>query len=135
MIQLYNVCWLLLAQIPQSAAGASGAEVGKLAPEKPQGFFDGLGFMFPALMAVMLLYFIMMTRPQPKVPAKTTELLSTLKKNDRVVTAGGILGTVVNFGADDEFVTLRVDDSSNFRMQVLATSIVRVVSNNDTKTT
>ena len=54
-----------------------------------------------------------------------------LKKNDKVVTAGGILGTVVNHRSDAEYVTLRVDEASNSKMQILAKSIVRVVSDED----
>jgi preprotein translocase subunit YajC len=134
MIQFYNMCWFFLAQtqVGEGAAGAAGEAVAEVA-DKPKGFLENMGFMFPALMAVMLLYFIMMTRPKQNAPAKPSELLSKLKKNDRVVTAGGILGTVVNVRADDEFVTLRVDDSSSTRMQVLGSSIVRVVSDEDTK--
>ena len=126
MVYWCHFCWVLLAQTQPAASGTTPA------PAEPTGPF-GMGFMFPALMAVMVLYFMLMTKPQPKATTKTSELLSNLKKNDRVVTAGGILGTVVNFRADDEFVTLRIDDSSNARMQVLATSIVRVVTESDTK--
>ncbi len=103
------------------------------AAEKTPGFFDSMGFMFPALMAVMLLYFIMMAKPQSNSKVKPSELLASLKKNDRVVTAGGILGTVVNFGKDDEYVTIRIDETSKARMQVLASSIVRVLSDDDAK--
>ena len=84
-------------------------------------------------MAVMLVYFIMMARPKNKAQAKTSDLLANLKKNDKVVTAGGILGTVVNHRSDAEYVTLRVDEASNSKMQVLAKSIVRVVSDEDAK--
>lgn len=131
MEHIYNICWLLLAQqqvgqAPVEAGSAAGA-----APAADPGFF-GLGYMFPALMAVMLLYFIMTAKPQPKGAERTSELLANLKKNDRVVTAGGILGTVVNYRSDSEYVTLRVDDSSNTRMQILATSIIRVVSDETT---
>jgi preprotein translocase subunit YajC len=127
MIQLYNVCWYLLAQTQVTGSGAPAAEAAADA-EKPAGFFESMGFMFPALVAVMLLYFIMMSRPQPKSDAKTSELLANLKKNDQVVTAGGILGTVVNVRPDADYVTLRIDDTSKARMQVLASSIVRVVT-------
>jgi len=82
-------------------------------------------------MAVMLVYFIMMARPKNKAQAKTSDLLANLKKNDKVVTAGGILGTVVNHRSDAEYVTLRVDEATNSKMQVLAKSIVRVVSDED----
>jgi preprotein translocase subunit YajC len=137
MENLYNICWYLLAQTQVAGAGnaAEAAEVAKAAGEAPPkgGFFDSMGFMFPAMMAVMLLYFLMTARPKEKAQAKATELLANLKKNDQVVTAGGILGTVVNYRSDAEYVTVRIDDSNNTRLQILAKSIVRVVSDEDTK--
>ena len=136
MENLYNICWYLLAQTQVAGAGdgnAPAAAAGEAAKEGGGGFFDTMGFMFPVLMAVMLVYFLMTAKPKNKAQAKTSELLATLKKNDQVVTAGGILGTVVNYRSDAEFVTLRIDDSSNSRMQVLANSIVRVVSDEDAK--
>jgi preprotein translocase subunit YajC len=48
---------------------------------------------------------------------------SKLKKNDEVVTSGGIHGTVVN--VKDSVVTLRVDD--NVRMDVDRNAIGRLV--------
>ena len=136
MVNLYNICWYMLAQTQvapgtasaeAAASGAAGATGGAAAAE-PQGFFESLGIMFPILMGAMLLYFLMMTRPKPNNDAEPSEMLANLKKNDRVVTAGGILGTVVNHRSDAEYVTLRIDDSSNTRMQVLAKSIIRVLS-------
>ena len=136
MVNLYNICWYVLAQTqvaaPSQAVGEAANKVadaagGAAAPPK-QGFFESMGIMFPILMGAMLLYFLMMTRPKPNNDANASELLANLKKNDRVVTAGGILGTVVNHRSDAEYVTLRIDDSSNTRMQVLAKSIIRVLS-------
>ena len=138
MVNLYNICWYVLAQTQVApskaateAAEAVGSAGGAAAPPK-QGFFESMGIMFPILMGAMLLYFLMMTRPKPNNDASTSELLANLKKNDRVVTAGGILGTVVNHRSDAEYVTLRIDDSSNTRMQVLAKSIIRVLSDEKT---
>ena len=134
MENLYNICWYLLAQTQVAGAGNAGDAAEAAAAEPPKGgFFDTMGFMFPALMAVMLLYFLMTARPKDKAQAKASELLANLKKNDQVVTAGGILGTVVNYRSDAEYVTIRVDDSNNTRMQVLAKSVVRVVSDEDAK--
>jgi preprotein translocase subunit YajC len=133
MANLYNICWYLLAQTQVAGAAAGKEAAEKVAEEAPKGFFENMGIMFPILMGAMLLYFLMMTRPKAKDQAKASELLASLKKNDQVVTAGGILGTVVNYRSDAEFVTIRIDDSSNTRMQVLTKSIVRVVSPEDTK--
>lgn len=138
MVNLYNICWYLLAQTQVAPAGggtpaveAAGEAAKEAAPKG--GFFEQMGFMFPILMAVMLLYFLLTAKPKDKAQAKTSEMLASLKKNDQVVTAGGILGTVVNYRSDAEFVTLRIDDSNNSRMQVLAKSIVRVVSDEGAK--
>lgn len=136
MVNFYNICWYLLAQTqvaPTGNGNAPGEAAGELAKEAPKGWFEKMGFMFPVLMGVMLLYFLMTARPKDKAQAKTSDLLANLKKNDQVVTAGGILGTVVNYRSDAEFVTLRIDDSTNSRMQVLAKSIARVVSDEDAK--
>ncbi|MCP4481099.1 MAG: preprotein translocase subunit YajC [Planctomycetaceae bacterium] len=131
MINFYNICWYFLAQtqVQTSETTADGGVAGEELANKTPSLFDS--WMFPALMAVMLVYFIMMARPKNKAQAKTSDLLANLKKNDKVVTAGGILGTVVNHRSDAEYVTLRVDEATNSKMQVLAKSIVRVVSDED----
>ena len=40
------------------------------------------------------------------------------KKNDAVVTAGGILGTVANIAMDKNEVTIKVDDNTRIRVQM-----------------
>ncbi|MFT5301761.1 MAG: preprotein translocase subunit YajC [Mariniblastus sp.] len=136
MDNFYNICWYLLAQTQGVTAGAGGgaeAPAGQEVAVPDKGFFDNMGYFFPIMMGVLLFYFLLTARPKNKAQAKTSDLLASLKKNDKVVTAGGILGTVVNYRSDAEYVTLRIDDTSNSRMQVLATSIVRVVSDEDAK--
>ena len=123
---------LLLAQTQVTGGGAAEAAT-PAAAEKPPGFLDSMGFMLPAMIAVTVLYLIMMGKPKDQAKNKAAEMREKLKKNDRVVTAGGILGTVVNIRSDNDYVTLRVDDSTNARMQVLASSIARVLSDDDSK--
>jgi preprotein translocase subunit YajC len=56
-------------------------------------------------------------------------MLTALKKNDKVVTIGGIVGTVANISVDDqkvEVVTLKVDD--NTRIKFIRSSIQRVLT-------
>lgn len=137
MDSLYHICMFLLAQtqtIPaDGGVDAAGKVVQEGAKQEP-GFFESMGFMLPAMLGVMVLYILMSSRKPVKGAAgEKTDLLANLKKNDQVLTAGGILGTVVNYRTDSEYVTLRVDDATNARMQVLATSIVRVLSDEDAK--
>ncbi len=133
MDHLYSFCWLIIAQAQTAPVKEAAAAAANKAGEDPGGLFGGNWIFFIAMMGVMVLYLTMSAKPQQggKGSVSKSELLANLKKNDQVLTAGGILGTVVNHRSDAEYVTLRVDDSSGARMQVLASSIVRVVTDED----
>lgn len=73
-----------------------------------------------------LVFYLLLMRPEQKRKKEMEQLLSNLKKNDRVVTIGGICGTVVNVSSGSNYVTLRVDDSNNTRVRVLRSAISRV---------
>ena len=132
MDHLYSFCWMMIAQA-QTAPVKETVDATKKAAEDEAagGPFGSMGYLIPAMLGVTVLYMLMSAKPQGKGSVNKTELLANLKKNDRVLTAGGILGTVVNHRSDAEYVTLRVDDSSGSRMQILASSIVRVVTDED----
>lgn len=68
-----------------------------------------------------LLYFLMI-RPQQQRQKKHQDLIKGLKVNDKVVTAGGIYGTVVK--TKEDTLILRVAD--NVRIEVLKTAIGQV---------
>lgn len=80
----------------------------------------------------LLLLFVMQTifgRSEAKDKAKRTELVSSLRKNDPIVTIGGIMGTVVSVSEDKETVTIKVDDGTRLKMQ--ASAVREVVSKAD----
>jgi len=76
----------------------------------------------PILLIFLVMYFLLI-RPQMKQQKDMTTMQSKLKKNDEVVTIGGLHGTVVN--VKDAAVTLRVDD--NVRVDVDKAAVARVV--------
>ena len=76
----------------------------------------------PILLIFLVMYFLLI-RPQMKQQKDMTNMQSKLKKNDEVVTIGGLHGTVVN--VKDAAVTLRVDD--NVRVDVDKAAVARVV--------
>lgn len=85
-----------------------------------------LSMMAPMLMIGVLFYFLML-RPHNRERQKQTQMQDSLKKNDRVVTIGGIIGVVVNVQQGSDQVTLRVDESNNTRVNVLRSAISRVI--------
>ena len=78
--------------------------------------------MFPLLM-VFFIFYVLVFRPQSKVRKEHDQMLKNLKKNDEVVTSGGIFGTVVNVKPDA--VTLRIDE--NVRVDIEPSAITRLV--------
>jgi len=83
---------------------------------------------FYLMYALPVLLLLMMFRSNSKQKRDQQNALSTLKKNDKVVTQSGILGVVVAIKENEDEVTLRVDDTSNTRIRVLKSSIVRITS-------
>ena len=81
-----------------------------------------LAGLFPIFLIFAIFYFLLI-RPQQKQQKKHREMLTQLKKNDEVVTNGGIHGTIVN--VDDETVTLRVDDNTRIKFQKNTISFVK----------
>ncbi len=86
---------------------------------------DIFSLLMPILM-IGVLFYLLIVRPEKRKQADVAQMQANLKKNDHVVTAGGILGVVVNASQGSGEVTLRVDD--NTRIRVLRSSILRVVS-------
>ena len=58
--------------------------------------------------AIFAIFYFLLIRPQQKQRREREELLRAVKRGDRVVTTGGLHGTVT--GLDDSTVTLRVAD-------------------------
>ncbi|MCI0461028.1 MAG: preprotein translocase subunit YajC [Gemmataceae bacterium] len=95
--------------------------------EAAQDGFNPWG-LTPFILMIVLFYF-MLIAPQRRERRLREEMLTRLKKNDRVITNSGIFGYVVNI--KDEEVTLRIDDNSNARLTVLKGTIGRILTQED----
>jgi preprotein translocase subunit YajC len=96
---------------PAPAGPAEAVQEGaKAAPEAVSPFVQ----FAPILIIGFFFYFILL-RPQQKEQRRRQDFLTHLKKNCRVVTTGGMIGTVVDISSDGRFVTLRVDDTTRVR--------------------
>jgi preprotein translocase subunit YajC len=58
---------------------------------------------------VLVIFFFLVIRPQQRERRRREEMLAAIKKGDRVVTSGGLIGTVV--GISDRKLTLKLGDS------------------------
>ncbi len=103
-----------------------------LAEEVTEKDAEGGGSMMSMLILFgppLLLLFVMQTlfgRSDAKDKARRNEMTANLKKNDPIITIGGIMGTVVSVSEDKSTVTIRVDDNTRIKLQ--ASAIREVVS-------
>jgi preprotein translocase subunit YajC len=96
---------------------------------KPAQQEPGLWQFAPFLLMILAFVFLIILPARRKERAQREMLFNALKKNDEVLTSGGIIGTVANI-KDDE-VTLKVDESSNVRIRILRSSIIRILTPKD----
>jgi preprotein translocase subunit YajC len=93
-------------------------------PRAPSG--AGQLVTFLPFVAIAIIFYFLLLRPQRREQAAREAMLSALKKNDKVVTVGGMIGSVANISPDGQEVTLKVDDNTRIRM--VRSSIQRVLS-------
>lgn len=65
-----------------------------------------IGTQFLWLIAVVALFYVLLIMPQKKRFKEHKEMLDMLKKGDKVITAGGLLGTIENISDDSDEIVL-----------------------------
>ena len=72
-----------------------------------------MSFVVPMIFMVVIFYFLLI-RPQQKKAKEHKALLDNLKKGDRIITSGGIIGTLINI--DDQIVSVEIADKVRIEM-------------------
>ena len=80
--------------------------------------------MFPLILMLGVFWYFLW-RSQRRERQKFEQMLSTLKRNDRVITIGGVYGTVVE--VRDNEVVLKVDESNNTKIRFTRSAIKEVL--------
>ena len=78
---------------------------------------SGGGFDWPllAMMAVLFgVFYFLMIRPQRKRQKEQQKMLESIKKGDKIITAGGIFGTIES--VDEDSMVVRVESGATIRM-------------------
>ena len=88
-----------------------------------QGQPGGIALFLPLILIMVIFYFLMIL-PAQRRQKKVTEMLSTLKNGDKVITNGGIYGTIV--GLEGDTVQLRI--AEQVKMKVARSAIAGLQS-------
>ena len=87
-----------------------------------------IGFMAP-LVLVMVAFYVIMVLPQQRKQKAFKATLDALKKNDQVLTAGGIVGKITK--VEDQYVELEI--AANTRVRVVKATLTEVLTPPSTK--
>ena len=90
----------------------------------------GIGQFIPLILIFVIFYFFLI-RPQQKKVKDHKAMVEALKRRDKVITSGGILGTVERI-IDNEKVEVKISDNVNVEV-VRATGIQSLVSSIEPK--
>ena len=88
------------------------------------GLGSGTSMTIIYVIAMFAVLYFLMIRPQQKRQKKTNSMLSSLKKGDKVVTIGGLHGTVLEL--DNDTVVIRVNEATKMTFD---RSAIRSITN------
>src|SRR5215468_2332538 len=87
-------------------------------------FQQGSPFVtFIPLLLIFVLFYFLIVVPQRKRQRATDEMLNNLKAGDKVVTSGGIYGTIVSVRDDKRSLQLKISENPVIRVEVARTAI------------
>jgi len=102
----------------QAAGGAGGF-----------GGLGGLESLLPLVLIFVVFYFLLI-RPQQKKQKQHREMLAAVRRGDRVVTAGGIIGQVVRVVNDSELI---VEIADGVRVRLVRAMVSDVLAKTEPK--
>ena len=98
---------VLIAMAPQGGSGGGGSLISTI-------------IMFGAIFAI---FYFMIIRPQQKRAKEREKLLSNIEKGDKIVTSGGVHGTIV--GLEDK--TALIEIATNVKIKIERSAIGSVI--------
>ncbi len=84
-----------------------------------QGVGGGGIMAFLPLVIIMVIFYVLLILPAQRRQKKTQEMITALKNGDKVITSGGLLGTIV--GLEGDSIQLRIADQ--VKVKVLRSAV------------
>jgi len=92
---------------------------------------SGLSTMIIPLGLMFAIMYFMVIMPQQRQRKKMQEMLGALKTGDKIVTSGGIYGTVN--GIDGDSVILKISSEPQVKIRIARAAIAQVEASEDAK--
>ncbi|MEM6903287.1 MAG: preprotein translocase subunit YajC [Pseudomonadota bacterium] len=110
--------WISTAFAAGGAAGAPGAP----------GAGDAFFMQMMLIGVLFLIFWLLVIRPSQKKMADHKSMVEAIRRGDKVVTGGGIVGTVTKVLQDDE---LQIEIADNVRITVIQSTVQLVLSKSE----
>ena len=115
---------------PASAtAGGANAPAAASQPAQPPETVTSEIMSFAPLAVMLIVVFFFMSSGRKREQKKRDQMYNAMKRGSRVVTAGGLIASVVEV-RDDE-VVLKVDEANNIKERYTKSSIIKVLDEGD----
>ncbi len=88
------------------------------------GAGDSFGMFVPLILIYVVFYFLMI-RPQQKKQKNHREMIGALRRGDRIVTNGGLIGSISRVANDSELI---VEVASGVKVRVLRSMVAEILS-------
>ncbi len=88
------------------------------------GAGDSFGMFVPLILIFVVFYFLMI-RPQQKKQKSHREMIGALRRGDRIVTNGGLIGSISRVANDSELI---VEVASGVKVRVLRSMVAEILS-------
>ena len=95
------------------------------ATETAPGGLDSQILSFAPLVLIFIVFYFLLIRPQQKRMKQHKEMLGAIRRGDRVVTNGGLIGLVTKVVNQDELI---LEIADNVRVRVLRSMISSVLA-------
>ena len=89
-----------------------------------------MGMLLPFIMMFGVLY-LLIIRPQQRQKKEHQRMLESLKIGDKVATSSGMIGKISNIKNEKNIVVLKVDETTNTKIEFQKTSIVAVLDSKE----
>lgn len=111
----YVFSLFMLAALPASAQDAGG----------PGGIAGIISSPLAPMILLFVVFYFFLIRPQQKKAKEHREMLGNLRRGDRVITSGGIIGTVSKLEGDHE---VEIEIAKDVKVRVVRSTVMQVIS-------
>ncbi|MFO0946308.1 MAG: preprotein translocase subunit YajC [Planctomycetota bacterium] len=121
----WSQCILFAQEAAEKVAEAPPGNGGGAPSAPPAG-----EWMF--LVAIMIAgFYLLVIRPEQRRNRQKQDLIGSIKKNDKVLTIGGIYGVVANVKPNEDEIVIKIDEDKDVKIRVTKGSIAQVIASKE----